>query len=367
MLSANDQINVLLDFGILISKEKDLDNLLVIMADYAKTLLDADRCSIFLADHESNELYSKVAHGTDEIRFPMSKGIAGFTVKSKEIQIVVDAYNDFRFNKKIDDETGYITNSIVTVPLINHEDEVIGIFQALNKASGPFTMIDAQTLLLISNYAASAIENTHLYESMKESQEKLILKLSTAAEFKDNETSEHTKRVGLYARLIAQHCGMSDEEVELMHITSPMHDAGKIGIADNILLKPGKLSDTEFETMKKHTLIGYDILNDENEMLATAGIIAKQHHEKYDGSGYPQGLKADEINIFARITAIADVFDALTSERPYKKAWSYEDAMQYLKDQSSKHFDPKFIEIFLNEEKSVREIYTTYKDKPSQD
>ncbi|WP_455756615.1 HD-GYP domain-containing protein [Sulfurimonas sp.] len=366
MLSANDQINVLLDFGILISKEKDLDNLLVIMADYAKTLLEADRCSIFLADHESNELYSTIAHGEDEIRFPMDKGIAGYAVKSKEIEIVVDAYDDFRFNKKVDEETGYVTSSIVTVPLINCNDEVIGVFQALNKTDGSFTASDAQTLLLISNYAASAIENAYLYNGMKESQEKLILKISTAAEFKDNETSEHTKRVGLYAKLIAQHYGMSEEDVELTHITSPMHDAGKIGIADNILLKPGKLTDDEFETMKKHTLFGYDLLHDENEMLATAGIIAKQHHEKYDGSGYPEGLKADEINIFARITAVADVFDALTSERPYKKAWSFEDAMEYLKEQSAKHFDPKFIEIFVREEKSVREIYTTYKDRPSE-
>lgn len=362
MLEAKEQINVLLDFGLLLSKEKELDKILKIMADYAKTLLEADRCTIFLADVENHELYSTVAHGADEIRFSMDKGVAGYAAMSKEIQIIVDAYDDFRFNKDIDKKTGYVTTSIVAVPLINHDEEVIGVFQALNKIDGVFSTTNAQTLLLISNYAAAAIENAHLYNGIRESQEKLILKLSSAAEFKDSETSEHTKRVGLYAKLIAECYGMSSEEIELIHITAPMHDAGKLGIPDNILLKRAKLNDAEFEIMKTHAKIGYDLLYDENKMLKMASIVAKEHHEKYDGSGYPDALKADEINIFARITAIADVFDALTSTRPYKKAWSFEDSLQYLKDQSSKHFDPHLIEIFLGQEEKVREIYTTYKD-----
>ncbi|MDF1875279.1 HD domain-containing protein [Sulfurimonas sp. SAG-AH-194-I05] len=363
MLTANEQINVLLDFGTLISKEKNLDNILIIMADYAKLLLEADRCSIFLADNETGELYSKVAHGTDEIRFPMSKGIAGFTVLSKEIQIVVDAYNDFRFNKEVDSETGYHTTTIVTVPLINHDDEVIGVFQALNKVNGElFSTTDAQTLLLVSNYAASAIENTYLYQSIKESQEKLILKLSTAAEFKDNETSEHTKRVGLYAQLIAKHYGMRKEDIELILITAPMHDAGKIGIPDTILLKPGRLDADEIVVMKTHSTIGYELLDDSNTMLKTAGLIAKEHHEKYDGSGYPEGLKGKDINIFARITAIADVFDALTSVRPYKKAWTFDASMNFLQEQKGSHFDPELIDIFMKHSDDVKRIYTQHKD-----
>lgn len=362
MLESKEQINILLDFGILVSKERDLDKTLTIVADYAKTLLEADRCSIFLADHSTDELYTTVAHGVEDIRFPMEKGIAGYAALSKEIQIVVDAYDDFRFNKDIDLETGYLTKSIVAVPLINHDDEVIGVLQALNKKEGAFSTSDAQTLLLLSNYTAAVIENMYLYNNIKESQEKIILKLSSAAEFKDNETSKHTKRVGLYAKLIAQHYGMSDENIELIHVAAPMHDTGKIGIADNILLKPGRLDEDEIEIMKTHSMIGYDLLHDENKMLKTAGIIAKEHHEKYDGSGYPDGLKAEKISIFARITAVVDVFDALTSVRPYKKAWTFEDSMQFLKDQSGKHFDPKLIKIFVEQENDVREIYDSYKD-----
>ena len=362
MLNANEQINVLLDFGSLIAKEKDLDKLLSIMAEYAKTLLGADRCSIFLADHESSELYSAVAHGEKEIRFPITKGIAGFTALSQEIQIVLDAYNDFRFNKDVDKETGYSTKTIVTVPLVNYDGKLIGVFQALNKLDGFFTTTDAQTLLLIANYAASAIENADLYNGIKESQKKLIIKLANAAEFKDTETSEHTKRVGLYAKMIAQYYGMNDEDIELIHIAAPMHDVGKIGIADSILLKPGKLNDSEFDEMKKHAMIGYELLHDETKMLHVASVIAGEHHEKFDGSGYPKGLKGPEINIFARITAIADVFDALTSVRPYKKAWEFEEAMQFLKEQSGTHFDPLLIDIFLKRKEEVKEIYTLYKD-----
>ena len=363
MLTAKEQINILLDFGSIISKEKDLHKILVIMSDYAKSLLEADRCSIFLADDSTNELYSTVAHGTDEIRFPIEKGIAGYAAMSKEIQIVVDAYNDFRFNKNIDLKTGYTTKSIIAVPLINHDDEVIGVFQALNKREGTFSTTDAQTLLLVSNYAASAIENSQLYNSIRASQEKIILKLSSAAEFKDNETSEHTKRVGLYAELIATHYKMNEVDIKLLLTTAPMHDAGKIGIADKILLKPAKLTFEEFEIMKTHALIGYEILDDEDIVLKTAGIIAKEHHEKYDGSGYPYGLKGDNISIFARITAIADVFDALTSVRPYKKAWEFDDAMNLLKEEKGKHFDPKLIDIFISHQDDVKEIYMNYKDE----
>ena len=362
MLESREQINILLEFGVLISKEKDLHKTLRIIADYAKSLVEADRCSIFLTDDETKELYTTVAHGVNEIRFPMEKGIAGSALLSKEIQIVVDAYDDFRFNKEIDLETGYMTKNIISVPLINHDDEVIGVLQALNKVEGDFSTADAQTLLLMSSYTTSVIENMYLYNSIKESQEKLILKLSSAAEFKDNDTSKHTKRVGLYAKLVAENYGMSTEDVEMLHLTAPMHDTGKIGIPDNILLKPDKLDKDEIKIMKTHSMIGYDLLHDEDIMLKTAGIIAKEHHEKYDGTGYPDGLKGEEINIFARITAVVDVFDALTSVRSYKEAWSFEDSLNYLKEQSGTHFDPKLIAIFLNKEDEVREIYDAYKD-----
>lgn len=362
-MTAQKQIDLLLAFAKQISKENDLDHLLNVMADYAKDLVDADRCSIFLYDSKSDELWTTVSQGSDGIRIPADSGVAGYAALSKEVQIVVDAYNDFRFNPEVDQVTGYTTRSILTVPLLNHKDEVLGVFQALNKENGLFTRDDAEMLLLISNYASKSIENALLYSKLNETQTQIILKLSSAAEFKDDETSLHTKRVGLYSRLIAEKLGLSQKDADLIELTAPMHDAGKIGIADIIIHKPEKLSDAEFEKMKKHTEIGYKLLyDDENEFLRMAAIIAQDHHEKVDGSGYPNGLIGDEISLFGRIVAIADVFDALTTKRPYKNPWTLSDAFKYLQTHKASHFDSSLVDIFIANKKEVQAIYKKFHD-----
>lgn len=186
--------------------------------------------------------------------------------------------------------------------------------------------------------------------------------LSNAAEYKDPETASHVTRVAHYSRLIAKNHGLDEDEQEIIFSASPLHDIGKVGISDAILLKPGKLDEEEMTAMKGHTSIGMKILeSSENPFLKAGAIIAYTHHEKYDGSGYPNGLKRDEIHIYGRITAIADVFDALTSVRPYKTPWTFEQAVSYLQDQSGKHFDPCLCELFLNDIDSVRSIYEKFK------
>jgi putative two-component system response regulator len=175
----------------------------------------------------------------------------------------------------------------------------------------------------------------------------MVERLGHAAEYKDNETAAHTIRVGLYTEKIGTKLGLNSKETEQLKLAAPMHDLGKIGIPDNILLKPGKLDADEWTIMKKHAEYGYDILKDsKSNLLKTAGIIAYSHHEKWDGSGYPNALKGTDIHLYGRITAIADVFDALTMSRPYKKAWPIEDAIQLINDESGKHFDPTVVEAF---------------------
>lgn len=172
--------------------------------------------------------------------------------------------------------------------------------------------------------------------------------LSATAEYRDPETGFHTMRVAHYSKILAKFYGLSIKDQEIIFYASPLHDIGKVGIADNILLKPGKLTDIEYDIMKTHSMIGYDILcNSKNNFLQAGAIIAKSHHEKYDGTGYPFGLKGEYIPVFGRISAIADVFDALTSIRPYKKAWTFEEGIQFLKDNSGSHFDPQLIDIFI--------------------
>ena len=275
----------------------------------------------------------------------------------------MDAYNDYRFNREVDKATGYLTHTILSVPLLDNQENTIGVFQALNKKQGIFTNVDAELLLLISNYAASAIENAILYDKLRDTQTKIINKLASAAEFKDQETSKHTKRVGLYSALLAEKYGLSQEDIAKIELAAPMHDAGKIGIADKILLKPDKLSKNEFEMMKTHTQLGHDLLFDEeNEYLKAAALIALEHHEKWDGTGYPHGKKGEEISIFGRIVAIADVFDALISVRPYKEPWSFEKAHTLLNENSGTHFDPALIALFNENIEKIRTIYQELKD-----
>jgi len=175
-----------------------------------------------------------------------------------------------------------------------------------------------------------------------------IFCLAKAAEYRDPETGAHILRMAHYSRHIASHMELSMEQVDIVLEAAPMHDVGKVGIADMILLKPGKLTDAEFATMKDHAVIGYKILHETgSEILKIAAEIAWTHHEKYDGSGYPRQLKGNDIPLYGRIVAVADVFDALTSERPYKKPWSIEQASQFLRDNSGTHFDPACVEAFF--------------------
>ena len=363
MNSAEKQLAILLEFGKVINKTKSLDDVLESMANFARDILQADRCSIFIYDKNKDELWSKVAHEVHPIRITAKRGLAGYAALSKETQIVVDAYNDYRFNREVDKATGYLTHTILSVPLLDNQENTIGVFQALNKKQGIFTNVDAELLLLISNYAASAIENAILYDKLRDTQTKIINKLASAAEFKDQETSKHTKRVGLYSALLAEKYGLSQEDIAKIELAAPMHDAGKIGIADKILLKPDKLSKNEFEMMKTHTQLGHDLLFDEeNEYLKAAALIALEHHEKGDGTGYPHGKKGEEISIFGRIVAIADVFDALISVRPYKEPWSFEKAHTLLNENSGTHFDPALIALFNENIEKIRTIYQELKD-----
>ncbi len=191
--------------------------------------------------------------------------------------------------------------------------------------------------------------------------QQIIRRLGRAAEFKDNETGNHVLRMSHYARLIAECHGLGDEAASIIFNTAPMHDIGKIGIPDSILLKPGKLDAEEWKVMHQHPIMGAEIIGKhENELLETARIIALCHHEKWDGSGYPRGLKGEDIPLEGRIVAIADVFDALVSIRPYKAAFPLEEALRLMESQTGSHFDPVLMQAFrkaLPEILRIKEIY----------
>lgn len=205
----------------------------------------------------------------------------------------------------------------------------------------------------ISPALVRARVKTHLSlvqaEQLKQAHVDLVQRLGRAAEYKDTDTGEHIIRMSQYSKVLALALGMPEHQAELLRQAAPMHDIGKIGIPDAILLKPGRLTYEEFEQMKQHAAIGAQILaNSPSPLLQLAHTLAIEHHEKWDGSGYPNGIKGEQISIEGRIVAVADVFDALTSKRPYKEAWSVEKTVQHMQAQAGSHFDPTLIKLFLN-------------------
>lgn len=194
-----------------------------------------------------------------------------------------------------------------------------------------------------------------------ETQRELVSTLGEVIEVRSNETGNHVKRVAKLSRLFGEKVGLSEHELEMLEAASPMHDVGKIGVPESILHKIGRLTDEEFDIIKTHTDIGKDLLgSSDRELLQTAGIIAYQHHERWDGSGYPNGLKGEEISILARITMLADIYDALSSDRSYKKAWSEEKVLRYIESERGKYFDPYLVDIFLENLSAVKAIRSRY-------
>jgi putative two-component system response regulator len=234
-----------------------------------------------------------------------------------------------------------------------------GAVDYINKPINPaITKARIKTHIALSDQKkALEIEVKEKTQEINETRLEIIRKLGRAAEYKDNDTGLHVERMSRYAYLIAKAYGLNEHLSELLLNASPMHDIGKIGVPDTILKKPGKLNAEEWLLMAEHTRIGGHIIGEsKTELLTMAKIVAEQHHEKWNGKGYPQQLKKTEINLFARLTAIADVFDALTSKRPYKEAWAVEDSVAFIKKEKGGHFDPKGVDAFMAALPGIMEI-----------
>jgi len=216
--------------------------------------------------------------------------------------------------------------------------------------------IDRELMQVFSTNLAVAFDNVYLNQAIVETQKEVIFTLGEVIETRSKETGNHVKRVATYSHLLALKAGLSEEEAELLRLASPMHDVGKIGIPDAILNKPEKLTVEEFNVLKTHPLIGYQILKGSKQnILKTAAIIALQHHEHWDGSGYPQGLSGEHIHIFARITTLADVFDILSHHRIYEKAWDQDRVLAFIQEGRGTQFDPALVDLFF---KHLAELIT---------
>ncbi|WP_308638714.1 HD domain-containing phosphohydrolase [Paenibacillus silvisoli] len=358
-------LRIIFDYTAKIGGERNLKSVLLLMANMGREMIMADRCTVWLIDHAKEELFTTIAHGVNEIRAPFGKGFVGHSVQTGEPLLIEDAYSDPRHNAENDRRTGYRTKSVITVPFVGNDGTIIGAYQAINKLTpqAVFTHSDLEHLKLAASYAGKSLESVILHEEIVATQREIITVMGEIGESRSKETGNHVKRVAEYSYILAIGYGLPVEEAELLKMVSPMHDIGKVAIPDAVLLKPGKLTEEEFEQMKQHTDIGYHLLKGSSrELLRTAAIVAYQHHEKWNGKGYPRGLSGEEIHLYGRITAIADVFDALGSDRVYKKAWELERILKLFKEERGQHFDPKLVDVLMEQLPAILDIRDRFRD-----
>lgn len=342
----------LLKVGQAMAAERDLEKLLQTICEETETALDSDRCTVFLYDSKTNELWSRLASGldeTEEIRFPAHQGLAGYVVKTGEILNVENAYEDPRFNPEVDRQTGYKTNNMLCLPMRNRKGGIMGVFQVLNKKNSMFKRSDEELLMAIASSAGIALENAQLYLEQKTTFESFIKTLSSTIDARDPITAGHSERVMEYAMLLGEKMLLSDEELEALKYAALLHDIGKIGVKEEVLVKEGRLTVKEYQHIQEHVHLTYEILKNIHfeKHLSDIPEIASSHHEKYDGTGYFRGTRGDTINMGGRILAVADVFDAITSRRQYRNRMPFRRVMKLLKDDKGRHFDNSAIDAFF--------------------
>ncbi|HNW34421.1 MAG TPA: HD domain-containing protein [Candidatus Ozemobacteraceae bacterium] len=347
------ELATLLEVGKAISSTLDLNDLLRKIMQMATKVMRCETSTVYLVDRQTNELYFHIVQGDpnvgsklQEIRLPMGTGLAGWCAKESKPVIVPDTAKDPRFFKGADKKSGFVTRSMICVPM-RLKDEVIGVLQVLNRTGDiPFNDHDTEILEALGNQAVSAIDNARLYENIQKVYLATIEVLATAIDAKDPYTQGHSRRVTQYSVAIAEEINMERKMIDSVRYAGLLHDVGKIGIKDSIIRKPARLTDEEYAIIKKHPEIGAKILRPV-DFLADKVPGVKHHHEYFDGRGYPDHLKGDDIPLIARIICVADAFDAMTTNRPYRKGLSFNTAVAELRKFSGKQFDPMCVDAFL--------------------
>ena len=364
-LNANQILELIFIYLTEVSSLRNHDEIIEVLANMGRALTSADRCTVWVVSDDKQKIWTKIAHGMDAIELPINSGIVGSGIVNAEKIIIDDVYKDERFNEEIDKQTGYRTRSMMVIPMFNNDDEIIGAFQVINHQGekGTFDKRDMQRLMLASTYAAETLAAARLSQEIEETQREVVFTMGAIGESRSKETGNHVKRVAEYSKILALAYGLSEEESELLKQASPMHDIGKVAIPDAVLNKPGRFNAQERKIMDKHAELGYHMVNNsERPLLKAAAIVAYEHHEKWNGKGYPQGKSGEDIHIYGRITAIADVFDALGSDRVYKQAWKDDKIFQLFKEERGEHFEPKLVDLFFENIEKMLAVRDSFKD-----
>ena len=315
----------------------------------ATRLLNAETGSLLLMDEDAGELYFEVALGDKsgklkKLRLKRGQGIAGWVAERKEALIVHDAQNDERVFHDADRVSGFTTRNLVCVP-VKSGPRSLGALQVINKKEGDFDEDDLEVLQAFSNQVAIAIENAGLYERLRDTFIGTVEGLADIIEKRDPYTGGHTRRVREYSMLIGMALGFDGPEMEKLHLSAALHDIGKIGVPDNVLLKQGELTPEEFKVMSTHPGTGAEMLGRIQQLRELVENV-RSHHERPDSTGYPDGIAGEAIPLISRIIAVADAFDAMTSNRPYRRAMTFEEAFKELRSCAGTQFDGNVVEAF---------------------
>jgi len=358
------KIEKIIHAGKNISSEIKMKNLIQRIIEMTKQQVQSEACSLYFVDEETQELYLEVAlgekgHLVKELRFKINDTfIAGWVGTHKKILNIKDVTKDERFkNRKVAKDIGFIEKAFLTLPIIS-KGKLVGILQLINKVGGGyFTKQDEEIMkLMIDTEISPNLEKAKVYNEMHSLFIDAIETIANAIDAKDEYTQGHCTRVSEYSLMIGKYLDLGEEEIETLRFTAILHDVGKIGIKDSILNGTTKLTDEEFDEMKSHVIKGAKILEKIKKTKPEIVLGAKYHHERYDGKGYSEGLKGEEIPLFGRIIAVADVYDAMTSDRSYRKGLSQEIALAELIKYSGTQFDKSIVDAFaqyLEEAKSI--------------
>ncbi len=409
MLNEKEKLDALANLGIELSRVQDLDIVMEHILIEARRFVNADAGSIYIRETDmlhftytqNNTLQQRLSEGEKLIystfRIPINKeSIAGYVAATGKHLNLKDVYSidpscPYHFSKEFDKKTHYKTQSVLTIPLKNHHDDVIGILQIINAEDASqkviaFSKDDERMMLHFASIAAVALERAQMTRA-------ILLRMIQMAEMRDpKETGAHVNRVGGYAVELyerwARRRNLNQREVDqgrdILRMAAMLHDVGKIAISDLILKKPGRLDESEFTTMKQHTVLGARLFSDrQSDFDEAAAQVALNHHERWDGNGYPghvdvqsgkakkgytqsdgrpMGKQGEQIPLYGRIVALADVYDALSSARVYKDAWDESKVLDTIESESKKHFDPELVEIFFSSLDFLRAIQRRYRD-----
>ncbi|MHB8882780.1 MAG: HD domain-containing phosphohydrolase [Thermodesulfovibrionales bacterium] len=346
-----EQLTTLMELSSLVNSTLDTREIRRRAIEAATKLADTETGSLLLVDPETGDLFFEVALGDKgdllkEIRLSRGQGIAGWVAENNEAVIINDAQSDPRFFKGADKKSSFDTRNMICVP-VRTKDRMLGVLQAINKREGSFSDDDRDVLTALANQVATAIENANLYNELKETFYGTAQALAETIEKRDPYTGGHTQRVMLYSIEIGKMMGLPEKELEDLKLAAILHDIGKIGVRDSILLKNDRLDKEECLLMNRHTEYGSEILEHVKKLKHMIPGV-RSHHEKYDGTGYPDKLKGEDIPFIARIIAVADTFDAMTTDRPYRKALSTRTAIEELQRFSGIQFDGEAVRNFVN-------------------